>query len=424
MDPSERERVTAHAFAIAAVAGAVLIRAVLDTSSTEPTFWLFHVAIAVSAAYGGAAPALVATLASFVAARVLSGVPLSAGLLFCVEGLLVAFVVLRLTKALQHQRRRLATLDEWVLELKSTERYGRLVDGAFTRLDEAAGDTVLILLDRTGHITDWRTGATRVYGIESKVLVGSSAAPLFGDLSPDDFDRLITEARRGAVRHTGHQRRGDGTTFDAEIEIAPLSRGGFDGFTMIVRDLTRQKAREAAASSTAEAYAELRAEADLAHRQLSMLQDVTDPSLNSLGGPEFVTTLLDRLRTAIGAEGIALVHMGRFRRRVFCASAGLQCQRGIQRPNVELRSDAARTLMIHNDPSGVAELSAAGWPDDVSSLIAVPVVRAGSRQAVMEVVNRTGRRATEWEIALVQVVAARIAGFLQDDPYADSGAVA
>ena len=42
----------------------------------------------------------------------------------------------------------------------------------------------------------------------------------------------------------------------------------------------------------------------------------------------------------------------------------------------------------------------------------------------MEVVNRTGRRATEWEIALVQVVAARIAGFLEDESYMDAGASA
>ena len=71
--------------------------------------------------------------------------------------------------------------------------------------------------------------------------------------------------------------------------------------------------------------------------------------------------------------------------------------------------------MIHNDPAAAAEVSAAVWPDDVSSLIGVPLVRAGSTTAVLEVVNRTGRRASEWEIALVQVVAARIAGFLEDE---------
>ena len=78
--------------------------------------------------------------------------------------------------------------------------------------------------------------------------------------------------------------------------------------------------------------------------------------------------------------------------------------------------------MIHNDPAAVAEVSAAVWPDDVSSLIAVPLVRAGSASAVLEVVNRTVHRATEWEIALVQVVAARMAGFLQDDYYPNAAA--
>ena len=87
-----------------------------------------------------------------------------------------------------------------------------------------------------------------------------------------------------------------------------------------------------------------------------------------------------------------------------------------------METGTTRTLMIHNDPSGVAEVSAAVWPDDVSSLIAVPVVRAGSKQAVVEVVNRIGRRATEWEIALVQVVAARIAGYLDAEFHTDSGA--
>ena len=78
--------------------------------------------------------------------------------------------------------------------------------------------------------------------------------------------------------------------------------------------------------------------------------------------------------------------------------------------------------MIHNDPAGVSEVSAAVWPDDVSSLIAVPLVRAGSTTAVLEAVNRTGRRASEWEIALVQVVAARMAGFLEDDSSLNDGA--
>jgi PAS domain S-box-containing protein len=291
------------------------------------------------------------------------------------------------------------------------------------RLEQASDHTALILLDRTGRISDWRTGAARLYGLENSAMVGRAAATMF-DERQVDFPRLLSEARRAAIRHACRQMRADGTTFAAEIEISPIVSSGFDGFTMIVHDLTHQQARAAADWSTAEAHARLRAEIELAEQQLSTLQDLTDPRLNSLGDAQFVAELLERLRTAIKSEGIALIHFGRVPYHLFCASNGIQCQRGNHRPVVDVEADLARALMIHNDPSGVAEVSTAIWPDDVSSLIAVPLVRAGSKQAVMEVVYRTGRRATEWEIALVQVVAARIAGFLEDESYMDSGASA
>ena len=419
-----RRRLAAHGFAVGVVAGAALLRWILRTSTDEPQFWLFHVAIALSAAYGGTAAALVATLLSVLLARVGSAVPLSTALLFGLEGLLIALVVLRMAKAMQDLRRSLATLDSSTRELKSVERRARRVDCALSRLEQGSEDTVLILLDQTGHVSDWRAGATRLYGIESCEMVGRSAASMFDELGEADFSRLLSEARRAATRHTCRQLRAEGTTFAAEIEISPLVSGALDGFTMIVRDLTHQQARAAADWSTAEAHAQLRGEVELAQRQLSTLQDLTDPMLNSLDDVQFVTALLDRLRTAIHADGIALIHFGRLPRDQVCASSGLQCQRGNHRPVVDVETDTARTLMIHNDTSGVAEVSAVVWPDDVSSLIAVPVVCAGSKQAVMEVVNRTGRRATEWEIALVQVVAARIAGSLENEAHTDSGASA
>jgi hypothetical protein len=184
---------------------------------------------------------------------------------------------------------------------------------------------------------------------------------------------------------------------------------------MIVRDLTHQQARAAADWSAAETHAHLRREVELAQRQLWTLQELTDPILNSLGADQFVPELLERLRSAIHAEGVALVDFGRHPRHLLCASEGLQCQGVHPRSGAAATTNRARAVMIHNDPTAAAEVSAAVWPEDVSSLIAVPLVRAGSTRAVLEVVNRTGRRATEWEIALVQVVAARMAGFLEDE---------
>jgi len=253
-------------------------------------------------------------------------------------------------------------------------------------------------------------------------MVSAGAAALFDESGRADFPLLLAEARGAATRRSSRQVRADGTTFAAEIEVSPLATDRRDGFTMIVRDLTHTQARAAADCSTAETHAQLRGEVELAQRQLVTLQDLTDPTLNSLGAVQFVSELLDRLRSATHAEGVALVDVGRQRRHLLCASEGLQSQRVHQRSGAAVATDRGRTVMIHNDPAGVSEVSAAVWPDDVSSLIAVPLVRAGSTTAVLEVVNRTGRRATEWEIALVQVVAARMAAFLQDDSFLNAGA--
>ena len=410
LETTEQKRLISHAIAIGAVAAAVVVRGIFGAGAP---FSLFFAAIAASAACGGAAPAVVATLASLLAVRATTDATVTAALLFAAEGMAIALVVVVLRASLDDERKRMRAIEPWMRELKSTERQGRLVDSAFNHLDEAA-DTVVVVLDGAGRVSSWRAGATRLYARRAEEMVGSIPASLFDELPDEGFARLISAARHGEAGHTGRQRRGDGSSFDADVRIRPLSRGGFDGFAMIVRDLTSEQA-----------FRQLQQEADVANRQLLTLRHVTDPSLNSMAGSDFVATLLDRLREAIDAEGVALVSMEKFRRRVVCAASGLQSERGVYRPPLDLRrADASRTLMIHNDKAAVAEASVAGWPADVSSMMAMPVVRAGSTQAMMEVVYRTGRRATEWEIALVQVAAARVAGILGEDRLADSGAVA
>ena len=83
----------------------------------------------------------------------------------------------------------------------------------------------------------------------------------------------------------------------------------------------------------------------------------------------------------------------------------MQCENGIGLPRADLRAQPfSRTLLVHNDAARVAEMSAARWPEVISSLITVPVVKAGTTQAVIEVANARGRRATEWEPALISGV--------------------
>jgi hypothetical protein len=160
-------------------------------------------------------------------------------------------------------------------------------------------------------------------------------------------------------------------------------------------------------TAAAEAHEQVTSEADLARRQLTTLQSVTDPALNALQGAELVVTILDRLRAAIGADGVALCPM-EGRNRLFAAAAGLAPLGALQRLRPDVRDYAARrTNLVHNDAARVAEVSLCGWSSDVTSLISVPVVQAGRLRLIVEVANRRGRLSTEWELALIQVVAER-----------------
>jgi len=174
--------------------------------------------------------------------------------------------------------------------------------------------------------------------------------------------------------------------------------------------------------STAEAHAQLQSEVDVARQQLTMLQSVTDPALNALDGPTLVTSLLERVCAALGADGVALYHLDGCGGRIFAASQGLRPLGAGREPR---KSDyrTGRAALIHNDARRVADASLCRWPDDVTSLIAVPAVHGKRLQLVIEVANRRAKRSTEWELALIQVVAERAAGSLRETS-GDADAVA
>jgi hypothetical protein len=194
-----------------------------------------------------------------------------------------------------------------------------------------------------------------------------------------------------------------------------------DGLRTEVRNLQHELA--ATRTTSSETHAAMSQEAEEARTQLTSLQSVTDPSLNTLqGNAEILTTLLNRLRSAIEADGVALCSIEGRSGRIFSASDGLTPLGAVRKSLPDFRDyQARRATLIHNDPERVADGSLCGWPADVTSLIAVPVFQNGRLQLVVETANRQARRSTEWELALIQVVAERAAGLLRQESY---GAVA
>src|SRR5262245_17704899 len=412
----KHQHLRTSAFALASVAIALVMKWLLGFPASVAPFLFLHAAIAATASYGGFTAAAIATLTSLLVARLTTDISLWEGVAFSLEGLLIAAVVIQILAKVRAERQRVAGAAARIQALEAIEHHGHLVESAFARLEALSADTVLLILDKNGRITEWGPGAARLYGRSGTEMTGKSSALVFGPgMSESDWVALLADAARsaGSPRNC-RQHRHDGTTFEASVEIRLLSGERNDGFTMVVRDRTPEQRLDV-----------LKQEADTAHAQLAALQSVADPFLNTLGGADPVTMLLDRLCKAIGADGVALVQFGRFRSTVFCAGSGVQCENGIGLPRADLRAQPfSRTLLVHNDAARVAEVSAGRWPDGISSLITVPVVKAGTTQAVVEVANVRGRRATEWELALIQVVAARIAGLARDEFSSDAGAVA
>ena len=406
------------AVALASVVAAALIRYLVGANEAAAAFLLMSAVVGFSASAGGWPAGVVAALAAILIARLTTQVgPMTAGLFF-VESLFIIGLVLTFRASLRERGLTLDAANVRIGELNTSERHGRTVDAACRQLEEIAVDHALILLDRQGKIAAWGLSAERLYGKGSNRVLGETGATLFADESADQvFKRLLADAvRTGAATYAGRHVRADGSIFDADVELRLVSQMGGDGFTMLLHDRTSDQEQQAAAIANAEAQRAVRQEADLAQRQLATLRAVTDPALNELAPSDLAVELLDRVRAAVSADGVALVVARTIQsKRLLSSSSGLRPD-GLrdERAIDTLTGSGSRIVLIQNDRERVSERSLLRWPAEVGSLIAVPVVHAGDIVGSLEVVDVKARRSTEWEIALIQVAAARIAALARD----------
>ena len=106
-----------------------------------------------------------------------------------------------------------------------------------------------------------------------------------------------------------------------------------------LQEAARRRAAEFSelAATSADEHATLRREADAARLQLTTLQSVTDPALNALDAAELLTTLLERMRVALNADGVGLYHFGNPGGRVCSAPSGVRPLGGGARSQPESR---------------------------------------------------------------------------------------
>ncbi len=120
---------------------------------------------------------------------------------------------------------------------ESAEQFHILVDS----VEEYA----IYMLDPSGNIITWNTGAQKIKGYSAEEIIGKNFASFYtaDDVAAGKPQHNLCEAvRRGSIRDQGLRVRKDGSTFEAEVIIIALrdETGKIRGFSKVTRDVTDQ----------------------------------------------------------------------------------------------------------------------------------------------------------------------------------------
>jgi PAS domain S-box-containing protein len=125
---------------------------------------------------------------------------------------------------------------------QSEERFRLLVDGV--------KDYAIFMLDGSGNIVSWNTGAENIYGYAASQIVGTHFSRLY---TPEDVaaerpaQELATARAEGRYEEEGWRQRMDGSRFWASVITSALNDNDHQlrGFAKVTRDLTVRRRVEA-----------------------------------------------------------------------------------------------------------------------------------------------------------------------------------
>lgn len=123
----------------------------------------------------------------------------------------------------------------------SEERFRLLVEGT--------KDYAIFLLDSTGHIASWNSGAERIKQYRAEEIIGEHFSRFYSaeDIAAGKPQReLAVAAAEGRCEDEGERIRKDGSRFFANVVITALrdAQGKLRGFSKITRDITERKVAE------------------------------------------------------------------------------------------------------------------------------------------------------------------------------------
>jgi PAS domain S-box-containing protein len=145
--------------------------------------------------------------------------------------------------------REVTELNARTRELEGTLERLRESERSFELLVDSVTDYALYMLDPTGRIVSWNSGARRIKGYDAAEIIGKNFECFYSEqdrAAGIPAAGLRTAAREGRLETEGWRLRKDGTRFWANVIIDAIhSDGQLVGFAKITRDITERRDAEA-----------------------------------------------------------------------------------------------------------------------------------------------------------------------------------
>jgi PAS domain S-box-containing protein len=130
-------------------------------------------------------------------------------------------------------------------ERREAEERLRASEVQFRLLIERVEEYAIYLLDPTGRVMSWNSGAEKIKGFRANEIIGKHFACFY---TAEDVaagrpqQNLEAAARLGHIRDQGLRVRRDGATFHADVVITALrdDQGNLRGFSKVTRDMSDQ----------------------------------------------------------------------------------------------------------------------------------------------------------------------------------------
>lgn len=295
--------------------------------------------------------------------------------------------------------------------LQSEERFRLMI--------EAVRDYAIFMLDPTGVITTWNSGAERLKGYRAAEIVGAHFSRFYtaDDIAEGKPAReLLTASEQGRYEEEGWRLRKDGTRFWANVVISAVrdARGVLLGFAKVTRDMTERRAvlqdlERNVADRTAELTA---ANEEMRSFSYSVSHDLRAP-LRSVEG--FATLLLESADSLDAKQKDYLTRIRVAAQRMSDLIDGLlrlsRLSRAVlirERVDVTAIAKAVLQELAHSDPTRV-----------VTTRVDADMVLDADRSLVRVVVDNLVRNAWKFtrgkERALIEVTVSAHVLHVRDD---------